>query len=291
MKQTKRALIAVIACLAVLVAATIGTTYAWFTDSVANSGNRIEAGTLDLQVFKYTGTGTPSTVADQAADWTEITNSSNSDFVFGDAFKNIKPGDTKNIYLAVKNSGSLKFNYSLDMIVATDELSEVLLINSEQIVNTSLAAITKMVVTDGKVGVVTAASVESNTEVYITIAIKMAESAGNSYQGKNFNADISFVASQEGAIVVYAASIEEITNAEEGATVIVTKDITGDLTITKAVNIDLNGHRLTGNVTVNDFTTYGLASIFNGTVKGTVISELNNGVFTNTANIAKVERA
>lgn len=49
-KTTKGALftsvVAMLLCLVML----IGTTFAWFTDSVVNTGNRIQAGDLDIEV-------------------------------------------------------------------------------------------------------------------------------------------------------------------------------------------------------------------------------------------------
>jgi predicted ribosomally synthesized peptide with SipW-like signal peptide len=50
-KHTKRALLAsslsVLLCLAMLV----GSTFAWFTDSVTSSGNKIQAGTLNIDLL------------------------------------------------------------------------------------------------------------------------------------------------------------------------------------------------------------------------------------------------
>lgn len=48
MKSTKRSLLASGLALAASAALLAGTTFAWFTDTVSNTGNRIEAGTLDV---------------------------------------------------------------------------------------------------------------------------------------------------------------------------------------------------------------------------------------------------
>ena len=50
MKCTKKSLfasaLALVACLALL----MGATFAWFTDSVSNTGNKIQAGKLDVSL-------------------------------------------------------------------------------------------------------------------------------------------------------------------------------------------------------------------------------------------------
>lgn len=53
MNHTKKALLAggvsLLACTALLA----GTTFAWFTDSVSNTGNKIQAGKLAINAFAY----------------------------------------------------------------------------------------------------------------------------------------------------------------------------------------------------------------------------------------------
>ena len=56
-KQGKRravisSLMSLVLCLSML----IGTTMAWFTDTVTNNGNRIETGGIGVQLLKYNGT-------------------------------------------------------------------------------------------------------------------------------------------------------------------------------------------------------------------------------------------
>ena len=55
-KTTKRALLISVVALILCFAMLMGTTYAWFTDSVTSVGNKIEAGTLDVQLWMYNGT-------------------------------------------------------------------------------------------------------------------------------------------------------------------------------------------------------------------------------------------
>lgn len=53
MKGFKRSILACGAALALSGAALVGTTFAWFTDTVTNSGNKIQAGTLKIGAFAY----------------------------------------------------------------------------------------------------------------------------------------------------------------------------------------------------------------------------------------------
>ena len=52
-KQTKRALITSVISLLVCFSMLVGTTFAWFTDSVTSSGNIIKSGTLDVATDQY----------------------------------------------------------------------------------------------------------------------------------------------------------------------------------------------------------------------------------------------
>lgn len=53
MKRTKKSLLASGASLLLSAALLVGSTFAWFTDSVTNTGNTIEAGKLDVNVIGY----------------------------------------------------------------------------------------------------------------------------------------------------------------------------------------------------------------------------------------------
>ena len=51
-KSTKRALLMSALALLMCVSMLIGSTFAWFTDSVTSAGNKIQAGTLDIELWK-----------------------------------------------------------------------------------------------------------------------------------------------------------------------------------------------------------------------------------------------
>ncbi len=93
-KKSNRPLIVSIVSITVCLVLLIGTTVAWFTDSVSNTGNRIEAGTLDVELYKYVGADT-TIPTDLASDWTAITNTTSPDFIFDFDLENWQPGDTE----------------------------------------------------------------------------------------------------------------------------------------------------------------------------------------------------
>ena len=69
MKSIKRSIVACGAALAVSAAALAGTTFAWFTDSITNEGNRIQAGSLKIGGYAYDlGEGGMSVSVPEASD-------------------------------------------------------------------------------------------------------------------------------------------------------------------------------------------------------------------------------
>ena len=64
-KTTRKAMLTSVVALVICFAMLVGTTYAWFTDSVSSVGNKIKAGTLDIDLYQFDGT-----------NWVEITDQS-----------------------------------------------------------------------------------------------------------------------------------------------------------------------------------------------------------------------
>ena len=50
-KTTKRALLSSVMAMLLCITMLIGTTFAWFTDSASTAVNKIQAGTLDIQLL------------------------------------------------------------------------------------------------------------------------------------------------------------------------------------------------------------------------------------------------
>ena len=67
-KSTKKALLTSVLALTLSSSMLVGTTFAWFTDSVTSSGNIIQTGTLDVELY-YQREG--------ESDWTKVTEKTN----------------------------------------------------------------------------------------------------------------------------------------------------------------------------------------------------------------------
>lgn len=99
-KTTKRALLSSIVALLICFTMLLGTTFAWFTDSVSSTNNIIKSGNLDVDVF-YDADGTSTSI-----------NEVNT--LFNDV-KLWEPGAVAYEKLTVKNLGSLAFTYALSV--------------------------------------------------------------------------------------------------------------------------------------------------------------------------------
>ena len=104
--STKRALIASILVLCLCLTSFIGTTFAWFTDSVTSANNIIKTGNLDIKV-EYTLDGENWANLDGAEDLFQ---------------KSLwEPGHTEVVALRVTNAGSLALKYKVHMNI-TEEI-------------------------------------------------------------------------------------------------------------------------------------------------------------------------
>ena len=104
-KRTKRALLlsgmALLVCFSMLV----GSTFAWFTDSVATVNNKIVAGNLDVELEYYDGDSWEAVDKD--------TNVFEEDTLW-------EPGHTEVVYLKVSNLGTLALKYQLNVNIAEE---------------------------------------------------------------------------------------------------------------------------------------------------------------------------
>lgn len=99
-KTAQRSLVVSAVALFLSVAMLIGTTFAWFTDTVTSGTNTIKAGNLDIEV-EYSTTGANGS-------WRDL-NGTESLFS-GDRWE---PGHTEIVYLHVKNAGTLALSYKV----------------------------------------------------------------------------------------------------------------------------------------------------------------------------------
>ncbi len=112
-KSTKSALLMSALALLMCFSMLIGSTFAWFTDSVTSGNNIIKSGNLDMEVsYKPYG-----------AEYTEWTKVDENTVIFGkDAL--YEPGYTEAVWLKVENLGSLAFRYDLAVNVASEKLGK-----------------------------------------------------------------------------------------------------------------------------------------------------------------------
>ena len=193
-KTTKRALamsfVSVFLCVCMLV----GTTFAWFTDSVTSSNNIIKSGTLDVTMEwkDATANGAQQTYKDAST---------------GAIFDYAKwePGYVAAKNVKISNEGTLALKYQLNIVPSVTpaageanlaDVIDVYFANSAVTSDRNLTGLTK-------VGTLSALMADADGAAYgdllagssteVTIALKMQESAGNEYQNLAIGSDFSVV--------------------------------------------------------------------------------------------------
>ena len=111
-KRTKRALLASVMAVLLCAAMLIGTTFAWFTDSVTSGRNTITAGNLDVELEYAT---VVDTQAGTLSEWKTVQDATD---LFADGLW--EPGYAQVVYLRVSNLGSLALKYQLSMNIASE---------------------------------------------------------------------------------------------------------------------------------------------------------------------------
>ncbi len=179
-KNTKRALAASIGCVALCTAMLVGTTFAWFTDTATTSINKIQAGTLDVQLVDKEGNELTNGLS-------FANNASSADILW-------EPGatfNTGNFY--VKNNGNLalKYKLSIDGVTGDNALLDAIdfyVMRSDDIADAECIDLNEF---EGNLK-----ATETSSAFYIRA--KMKESAGNEFQGLSLEGiKISAVATQD----------------------------------------------------------------------------------------------
>ena len=175
-KLTKHALIVSIMAMLLCVAMLAGTTFAWFTDTASTAVNKIQAGTLDVQLLDESG----NSLEGQTLAWQKAAGHENDEVLW-------EPGCTYNLQpIVIKNNGNLALKYK---IVITGIQGDAVLNNAIEWTITNTSATTAL---DEDHPLAAGAS---DT---LTIKGHMKESAGNEYQGKSIDGiGITVVATQD----------------------------------------------------------------------------------------------
>lgn len=160
-KQTKSALFSSVVALLLCFTMLLGTTFAWFTDNASSSVNKIQAGTLDIQLLDASG----NSLEGKTLSWQKATGHENNEVLW-------EPGCTYNLQnITIKNNGNLALKYKIEItgIQGDAKLNEAIdwtITNSNTV--SDLGADHSLAVG------------ASNT---LTISGHMKETAGNEYQG------------------------------------------------------------------------------------------------------------
>ncbi len=89
----------------------LGTTFAWFTDSVTNHGNKIQSGSLKVDLLMdEDGNDSYISIANQQGNI--FSNQA------GENGHNWEPGKTQLVYLAVENKESLALKYNVNLEIS-----------------------------------------------------------------------------------------------------------------------------------------------------------------------------
>lgn len=164
-KNTKRALLASVLSVVLCAAMLVGSTFAWFTDSVTSGNNKIIAGNLDVNL-SYTTNGTVWT------DVGETTNLFKTDTLW-------EPGHMEVAYLKVENLGSLALKYQLSMNAEDTVTSTSVLGNEIALSNYLKYTVVELTATDGEIALYDRASAQTALESATEYALNVPYNSGD----------------------------------------------------------------------------------------------------------------
>ena len=190
-RSTKRALLLSALSMLLCVSMLVGTTFAWFTDSVTSAGNIIQSGRLDVEMNWVDDKENPATTT----AWKDASEGA----IFN--YDLWEPGYAEVRHIQIKNAGTLALKYQLS-IFANGEVSkladaiDVYYVDPAQQINerTGLTADKKLgTLTEVLAAINTTASGElkAGESHTITLALKMREEAGNEYQGLSIGSEFA----------------------------------------------------------------------------------------------------
>ena len=204
-RNTRHALLTSLMALLLCFTMLLGTTYAWFTDSVTSTGNKIQAGTLKIDLELYdVDTGAFASIKESKAP------------IFD--YELWEPGYTDVKLLKVENKGSLALKWKatlvgvdvnsilanvidvyvlpLDASLALDDAAAIDELPADRTLAGYAPAGTLAEFIAG-IETTTVGTLEAGKSAYLGIALKMQEDAGNEYQNLSLGTfDVQILATQ-----------------------------------------------------------------------------------------------
>ena len=194
-KATKTAFVCSIISLLLSCAMLLGTTFAWFTDNVSSSNNRILAGNLDIDLLMY-----------KSGEYASIAESSKDIFTEANGGKDInwEPGETEIVYFAVQNIGSLSLKYDIKLDIDGDLAGalEYAILDGEKAGNSNIENWSEIKnrqngkLEVGLISIVENRELDKENVDYFAVAVHMPDGTENEYQGHEITANLTLVATQ-----------------------------------------------------------------------------------------------
>lgn len=185
-KSTKRALVTSALAILMCVAMLIGATFAWFTDTASTGVNKIQAGTLNVDIVDKNG----NSLDGKSLSFKDVNN--NTDILW-------EPGATFNLdSFKIVNKGNLAFKYKVIIsgVNGNAKLLEAIdfFVKIGDAEKVALADWDGILLPDGEAATDT---MDAGTTSDITISGTMKKEAGNEYQGLSIDGiGITVVATQ-----------------------------------------------------------------------------------------------
>lgn len=258
-KTTRRALFSSVMALLLCCSMLLGTTFAWFTDSVTSAGNKIQSGTLvvDLELLDK-----------ESGNWNSIKTSKAPLF----NYEHWEPGYMQTRVLKIQNEGTLALKWvarfvsqttpgmladAIDVYVCPSETTELAYPADRSLTGyTNVGTLSQFINT---IQDTTYGALAPDGEAYLGIALKMREEAGNEYQNATLGAfDIQILATQQTAEAdsfddqydveapldfapVSSASELKLALANKEPNILLTNDIAADESFVVDYDANING--------------------------------------------------
>ena len=255
MKAAKRSILICVLTLILSVSLLAGVTFAWFTDSITNSGNTIQSGELAIDATAYDRVDTPETDGltvtidgENVASGTYYFEADGASLRNGDPViteENWQPGDMNAKLFTVSNEGSIDAVVSLDFFVSGD-LAEAMwydfiavdpangTILGEFLQRNDLNTISDLADSYGEV------TLEPEEQVTFLFVYGLPTSATNEAMNKAVNVNVVVSAKQnvegaEGPVVVNPGTDLSETTIDSGDTILLSE---GDYEVSQPVVIE-----------------------------------------------------